>query len=72
MTQARDGSYRCFHCGATLDVAADSSVRVVFTSRSGRASECVLRLDGREIHRCPLHGPWDINDASEGRSDDRG
>ena len=55
MAETRYVKYRCFQCGAMLNIRPELPVRVVFTSSIAEGGECALSQDGRTIHRCPLH-----------------
>jgi hypothetical protein len=49
-----DGRYECAHCGAILDIPLTESPVVTMTARSGAPNVRILKLDGREIHRCEV------------------
>jgi hypothetical protein len=50
----KDGYYECVQCGARLDIAEDAVPRVAIHMASGKKSERVITVDGREIHRCSI------------------
>ena len=59
-----DGRYECANCGAHLEVATRGEPKVTFHATGGKPNVRVLKLEGREIHRCevridapPVAGP---------------
>jgi hypothetical protein len=52
-----DGRYECANCGARLEVTPDGEPNVTFHAAGGKPNVRVLRLEGREIHRCEIGGP---------------
>jgi hypothetical protein len=50
----KDGYFECVQCGARLDIADDVVPRVAIHTATGRKSERVISVDGREIHRCAI------------------
>jgi hypothetical protein len=55
-----DGRYECANCGAQLDIPTRGEPKVTFHATGGKPNVRVLKLEGREIHRCEVrkeHGP---------------
>jgi hypothetical protein len=49
-----DGTNRCAHCGAILDIPAGQPLRLTIHAESGKPNVRVLSRDGTEIHRCEI------------------
>jgi hypothetical protein len=49
-----NGRYECAHCGAVLDVDASLVPTVMFHAAGGQPNMRVIRVDGREVHRCEV------------------
>ena len=46
--------WRCRLCGHWLSVPVGSHPLAVLQQTAGKPRECVVRLDGRSVHRCDL------------------
>jgi hypothetical protein len=56
-----DGRYECANCGAQLDIPANGEPNVTFHAAGGKPNVRVLKLNGREIHRCVIHNQHDYS-----------
>jgi hypothetical protein len=54
-----DGRYECANCGAQLDIPEHGEPNVTFHAAGGKPNVRVLKLGGREIHRCEIKGHRD-------------
>jgi hypothetical protein len=52
-----NGRYECAQCGAVLDIDAANVPCVVFHAASGQPNMRVVKVNGRELHRCEVHYP---------------
>jgi hypothetical protein len=51
-----DGRYECANCGERLEIDERGEPNVTFHATGGKPNVRVLKLDGREIHRCEVGG----------------
>jgi hypothetical protein len=50
----RDGRYECANCGVQLDVTPHGEPNATIHAAGGKPNVRVLKVDGREIHRCEV------------------
>lgn len=54
MRMRPDGGYECAGCGAPLDVSEGEKPLAILFAASGKPTVRVLKVNGREIHRCEV------------------
>lgn len=55
--RGRGSNYECALCGVFLVVMTTQRVRTMLILESGRPTERAILVNGKEVHRCTLHGP---------------
>ena len=54
MLRLLDGKLACKRCGAQLGIPDGHSAQMTFHAESGAPVIRVVKVDGDEIHRCPV------------------